>query len=53
MRENLLQQPWQTRRRGPAEAGYVITRAIGFGLIWLGILLLCAATVARTLARWL
>ncbi len=53
MRENLLQQPRQDRRRGPAEAGYVITRAIGFGLIWLGILLLGAATVARALARWL
>ncbi len=53
MRENLLQQPERIRRRGPAEAGYVITRAIGFGLIWLGILLLAAATVARTLARWL
>ncbi len=53
MRENLPQQPERIRRRGPAEAGYVITRAIGFGLIWLGILLLGAATVARALARWL
>ena len=53
MRENLPHPTRLTRRRGPAEAGYVITRAIGFGLIWLGILLLGAATVARTLARWL
>lgn len=52
-REMADNQPQQARQRGPTDAGYVITRGIGYGLIWLGILLLGAATMARALARWL
>lgn len=39
--------------RQPADAGYVIARAVGFGLIWVGVLLLAAATIAQTLAQFL
>ena len=35
------------------DSGYVVARAVGYGLIWLGWLLLAASLVAVTLSRYL
>jgi hypothetical protein len=40
-------------RRHASDSGYVIARAVGYGLIWLGWLLFAASFVALTLARYL
>jgi hypothetical protein len=40
-------------RRHGSHAGYVLVRALGYGLIWLGWLLFAAGVIGVTLARYL